>query len=139
MTSLSRYLPLVGRGMMSLLFIGIGIGKITGWQGTAEYIASKHLVGVPLLLALSIAVELAGGASLLLGWKARVGALGLLAYLVPVTLMFHDYWALTGMAAQIELLNFLKNVAIMGGLGLIVAFGPGPISVDSWLRRRRAP
>ncbi len=139
MTALTRILPAVGRCLLSLIFVAIAVGKVTGWSGFSEYMGSKHLVAVPVLLTLSMAVEFAGGLSVLIGWRARYGALLLLVYLIPVTAIFHNFWALQGMQAQIEVVNFLKNVSIMGGLALIVAFGPGPYSVDSWLRRRRNP
>jgi putative oxidoreductase len=137
MTTLTRIFPVVGRVLLSLIFVAIAVGKVAGWSGFSQYMESKHLIAIPVLLTASIAVEFAGGLSVLLGWRARSGALLLLVYLLPVTAVFHNFWALQGMQAQIEVINFLKNVAIMGGLLLIVAFGPGPYSVDSWRRRRR--
>lgn len=137
MTTLTRLFPAVGRALLSLIFIAIGVAKLYGFSGFSQYMEAKHLAAVPVLLTLSIAVELAGGLAVFIGWRARSSALLLLLYLVPVTAVFHDFWAQQGMAAQVELVNFLKNVAIMGGLLLIAAFGPGPYSVDSWLRRKR--
>lgn len=137
MTTLTRLFPAIGRVLLSLIFIAIGIGKIYGWSGFHQYMESKLPVAIPVLLSLSIAVEIAGGLTVLVGWRARSAAFMLLVYLIPVTAVFHNFWAMDGMQAQIELINFLKNIAIMGGLLLIVAFGPGPYSVDSWLRRRR--
>lgn len=137
MTTLTRIFPLVGRVLLSLIFVAIAVGKITGWTGFSEYMGTRHLVAIPVLLTLSMAVEFAGGISVLIGWRARSAALLLLVYLIPVTAIFHNFWAAQGMEAQIEMMNFLKNVAIMGGLLLIAAFGAGPYSVDSWLRRRR--
>jgi putative oxidoreductase len=137
MTTLTRLFPALGRALLSLIFIAIGVAKLYGFSGFSQYMAAKHLAAVPVLLVLSIAVEVAGGLAVLIGWRARSSAVLLLLYLIPVTAVFHDFWAQQDMAAQMELVNFLKNVAIMGGLLLIVAFGPGPYSVDSWLRRKR--
>jgi putative oxidoreductase len=81
-------------------------------------------------------VELIGGASVLLGWKARWGALALIAYLVPVTLVFHNPAGLEGMAAQMEVVQFLKNLAIAGGLLAVASFGPGQIALEGWRARR---
>jgi putative oxidoreductase len=137
MTTLTRLFPVIGRVLLSLIFVAIGVGKLYGWTGFHQYMVAKQLVAIPVLLTLSIAVEIAGGLAVLVGWRARSSAMLLLVYLIPVTLLFHDFWAQQDVQAQIELINFLKNVAIMGGLLLIAAFGPGPFSVDSWLRRRR--
>ncbi|HEX7927050.1 MAG TPA: DoxX family protein [bacterium] len=136
MTTLTRLFPVVGRLLLSSIFVLIGVGKLYGWNGFAQYMDAKHLPAIPVLLTMSIAVEIAGGSALLVGWRARSAALLLIAYLVPVTLQFHNFWALTDAQAQVELVNFLKNIAIMGGLLMVAAFGPGPFSVDSWLRRR---
>jgi putative oxidoreductase len=138
MTTLTRIFPLVGRVLLSLIFVAIAIGKVRGWSGFSEYMVSKQLPLIPVLLAVSLVVELAGGLSILLGWRARLGALVLLVYLIPVTVLFHNFWQSQGVQVVIEGMSFLKNVAIMGGLLLIVAFGPGPFSVDSWRRRRIA-
>jgi putative oxidoreductase len=90
----------------------------------------------PVLLAGAVALELAGAISLLTGWRARAGAVALIAFLVPVTLVFHAFWAAHGPEAQLQTAQFLKNVAIGGGLLAILAAGPGAVSVDA--RRRRA-
>jgi putative oxidoreductase len=131
MGKVERYAPLVGRILLSVLFLLSGFGKITGWGTTAGYMASKGMPLVPFFLAMAILFELGGGLSVLFGFWARLGALALFVYLIPTTLIFHNFWAYTGMERQMNQINFLKNLAIMGGLLMVVAFGPGPLSVDA--------
>lgn len=125
-----RYVSLAGRILLSLIFVISGIEKILGWSGTAAYMASTGMPLVPLLLTLAILVEVGGGLALLIGFKARLAALALLAFLIPTTLTFHNFWVYQGAAREAQLVNFLKNLAIMGGLAMVVAHGPGSVSVD---------
>ena len=131
---------LAGRILLSAIFVIAGISKFADWQGTAQYMAAHHVPLIPLTLPLAAVVELCCGFSLLLGLGSRWMALALFLFLTPVTLMFHNFWAYAGIEQQHQLQNFFKNLAIMGGLALIVGLGPGSASLDHWLaRRRRAP
>jgi putative oxidoreductase len=112
----ARYLVVSGRVLLSVIFLLSGLTKITDWDGTTQYMASKELPLIPLLLVAAIITELAGGLSVLLGWKTRWGALLLFLYLIPTTLVFHNFWALSGTEMQMQLMHFLKNLSIMGGL-----------------------
>jgi putative oxidoreductase len=87
------------------------------------------------LLAAATVLEILGAISVLTGWKTRWGAAALVAFLVPVTLVFHNFWAYQGAEAQLQTIQFLKNVSIGGGLLAIFAAGPGALSVDA--RRSR--
>jgi len=129
---------LAGRILLSAIFIIAGITKFADWQTTAHYMESHHIPLIPLLLPAAALVELCCGFSLLLGLGSRWMALALFLFLTPVTLIFHDFWAYTGIEQQHQLQNFFKNFAIMGGLALIVGLGPGPASLDHWLSRRQA-
>jgi len=122
--------PLVGRGLLSVIFLLSGVGKLADWSGTAGYMASKHMPAVPFFLLAAVTFELLGGLSVLTGFKARWGALALIVFLIPVTLIFHNFWAYEGMEQKTQMINFLKNLAIMGGLLMVAANGAGPISVD---------
>ncbi len=128
---MERYFSVVGRILLSLIFLLSGIGKIADWPGTAGYMASMGMPAIPFFLTMALLFELAGGVSLLVGFKARLGALGLIVFLIPTTLIFHNFWAYAGMERQMQLINFLKNLAILGGLSLVAAFGPGPASLDA--------
>ena len=128
MNALDRFGPLVGRCLLGLLFIVSGIGKITGYSATAGYMAGHGLPFVALLLPLTILVELGGGLMLVFGWHARRAALVLLLFLIPTTLIFHNFWAVPAEQMQGQKINFLKNLAIMGGMLYVTVFGSGPLS-----------
>ena len=130
MLSANRFLPLAGRILLSLIFLASGFSKISGWEMTKSYMASEGIPLVSLMLLGAIAVEIAGGLSVLLGFKARIGAIALFLFLIPTTLIFHEFWTLDGMEQQMQMAMFFKNMAIMGALLLVAYWGPGPISLD---------
>lgn len=134
MTRIERYAPLAGRILLSLIFLLSGIGKIGNFAGTAGYMAAKGMPLVPLLLLGAIAFEIGGGLSLLVGYKARLGALLLIVFLVPTTVIFHNFLAAQGPEREMQMVNFLKNLGILGGLSLVLAYGSGPLSIDSRTR-----
>jgi putative oxidoreductase len=121
---------LAGRILLALIFIISGYGKITGFAGTAAYMASKGLPFADVLLVLTILVELGGGALIALGWKARWAAGVVFLFLIPVTLVFHNPAGLDAAQAQQQMIQLLKNASIMGGMLGLFAFGPGRFSID---------
>lgn len=127
---LANAAALVGRILIAIIFIKAGFGKIGGWEGTAGYMASKGMPLVPLLLALTILIELGGGLLLAVGYKARWVALAIFLFLIPVTVIFHPFWGIDAAQVQNQMNHFLKNVAIMGGMLMVFAFGPGAYSLD---------
>lgn len=122
--------PLVARILMALIFLESGASKLTGWSATAAMMQAQGLSYVPLLLAGAIVVELGGGLMLLFGFKARLAALLLFLYLIPTTPLFHAFWRADAAQAMLQRIEFLKNLAIMGGLLEMVAYGPGRLSLD---------
>jgi len=128
---LKQYGPLMGRILLSVIFIISGITKITGFEGTSGYMASKGLPMVEVLLVLTIIIELGGGLMILLGWQARWAATAIFLFLIPVTLIFHPFWAFEGQEGMQQFHSFFKNTAIMGGMVYIMAFGSGPFSMGS--------
>jgi putative oxidoreductase len=92
--------------------------------------ASKGLPMVQVLLVLTILIELGGGLLLAVGWKARWAALAIAAFLVPVTVIFHAFWGIPADQVMNQSNHFFKNVAIIGGMLMVFAFGPGAYSVD---------
>jgi putative oxidoreductase len=113
---------LTGRIFVATIFLASAFGKITNFQGTTEYMALHGMPMVDLLCLAAIAVEVMGGLSLVLGYYARWGAVALLVFMVPATLIFH--------LSPDQRIQLLKNMAIIGGLLQIAAFGPGEISLD---------
>jgi putative oxidoreductase len=126
---IAKFGPLVGRIMLALLFILAGWSKMNGLdfslnEGTLAYMSSKGLPMAEVLLVLTIIIEFGGGLLILLGWQARWAALAIFLFLIPVTVIFHPFWADPG-----EFNVFFKNLAIMGGMLYIVVHGSGPYSL----------
>jgi putative oxidoreductase len=126
----SKHVILIGRILLSLIFLISAAGKLFNFTGTAGMMSAKGFPVASLFLVGAIAFELLGGLSVLTGFKARLGAAVLIIFLIPTTLIFHNFWAVQGMEQQMQVANFLKNIAIAGGLALVVAFGSGPLSID---------
>jgi len=129
--------PLAGRSALALIFIVSGLGKLADPAATGAYIASKGLPLATLLAVLAGALEVAGGLSVALGARARWGAIALAAFLVPVTIIFHNPAGLEGMALQMEMVQVFKNLAILGGLLTVASLGAGPVSLDARFAARR--
>lgn len=125
-----RFIPLLGR----LLFVAIFLKSVPN-QFKEQSIAFVSEQGIPfagVVVPFSGFLALAGGLSVLLGWRAKLGAWLLVAFLVPVTLLMHPFWAVSDpAAAAMQEVMFLKNVSMLGGALLIAYFGAGPISMDA--------
>ena len=129
-TNLQDFAATTGRILLALIFVISGWGKITGFAGTAGYIASKGMPMPEVMAAGAIAVEFLGGLALMAGYKTRWAALVIFLFLIPTTLIFHNPAGLTGQEAQGQMINLMKNLAIMGGMLMLFAFGPGKYSID---------
>ncbi|MDY7014075.1 MAG: DoxX family protein [Cyanobacteriota bacterium] len=119
-----KYLPLTARIFIAIIFLNSGVGKILGFSGTQAMMSGKGLPAAGLLLVGTIAFQLLGGLSLVLGYKIKWGAILLILFLIPATLVFHSP------LNPEEFTNFLKNLALIGGLLLLVERGAGPLSLD---------
>jgi putative oxidoreductase len=128
----STYLPFIGRVLIAVPFLLSGIGKIAAPAFTEGSIAS---VGLPMPLvayAIAVVVEVGGSLLLLLGVKTGLTAVALAIFTLATAFAFH-----TNFADQNQMIHFLKNVIIVGGLLQVAAFGAGKFSVDAWLDHRR--
>ncbi len=128
-------LTLLGRLMLAPIFLSAAYNHITGFAGAKGHMAGKMplplsdaMLGV--LLWIAIALLVVGGLLLLLGWQGRLGALLLVLFMVPVTLTMHSFWNVPADQVQMQTLSFMKNFAVVGGLLFVMAFGPGPFSID---------
>ncbi len=151
--SMGAYLTAgLGRMMLSLIFIVLGIASLFNWEDTEAdfvsvlsnwelYAGNMDEAGnlFPLLIAsvriwaiLGIIFQLLGGILVFFGIQVRMGALLLLLHLIPVTILYHHFWFLDGQAMNRSLVLFLKNLSIIGGLFILLALGRGQI-------RERAP
>ena len=126
----ARYLPLVGRLMLGLPFAMSGLGKLGAYGATTGMIAAVGLPFPSLAFAVAVALELGGGLLLIAGYRARYVAAALALFSLVTAISFHSNFA-----DQNQMIHFLKNVMMAGGLLQIAAFGAGALSVDN---RRKA-
>jgi putative oxidoreductase len=128
--TLQNPLSLTGRLLFALLFLPAGISKLTGFAGTVGYISS---VGLPLpqvAAVLALSLEIIGGVALLLGVGTRLAALALALFTLVASFFFHNYWAAPEAQQFVQQLMFFKNIAVVGGLLSVAAWGAGAWSVD---------
>lgn len=129
MNTLNEFGPLLGRVLIALIYLISGFQKITGFESTVGYIASKGLP-LPQIAAIgAIIVELGGGTMLVLGWNARWAAVALCVFTAMAGLIFHNFWAVPAVEASNQMTHFLKNVCILGGLVYVLVHGSGPLSI----------
>jgi putative oxidoreductase len=126
----TRYLPLSGRVLIGLPFLMSGLGKLATYGPTTAYITSVGLPLAPLGWLIAVAFEVGGGLLLLLGFRVRGVAAGLAAFTVATAVFFHHHFA-----DQNQMIHFLKNIMIIGGLLQIAHFGAGRYSLDAWRSR----
>ena len=133
MGSLNSVASILGRIMLATIFLMSAIGnKIPKFNDVAGYMASEGVPIPKVMLAGAIVFLLAGSVSLILGFKARIGATLLLIFLVLATYYFHDFWTVEdAMQKQNEMIQFMKNMALAGAMLIVAANGAGPGSVDS--------
>jgi putative oxidoreductase len=126
----TRYLPFIGRVLIGLPFAMSGLSKLAAYSKTTAMIAAAGLPFPPLAFAVAVAIELGGGLLLVLGYHVRPIALALAIFSVAAAVSFHSNFA-----DQNQMIHFLKNVMMAGGLLQIVAFGAGAISIEQWRRK----
>ncbi|NDK55754.1 DoxX family protein [Pontibacter fetidus] len=106
----------VSRILIGVTFLIAGLHKALFWDGPAMWMASKGLPFVPLLLGTAMVTELAGALLLFAGFKVKQVAIVLILLLLPMTLLMHTFWNMEGMMQQTAVMDFIQNIAIMGGL-----------------------
>ena len=136
MNSANDISTLAGRILISVMFLISGFFKVGGYAQIVGYATAVHLPAPGVAIALAAAVELACGLAILAGFKTRFAAWLLFLYLIPVTYFFHNFWAVQGQEQQTQMVNFLKNVAIMGGLLVLSVNGAGAYSADRALAKK---
>jgi putative oxidoreductase len=150
MSFLQSLVALLARVLLSQIFILAGLNHLSNWSGTIQYMTSKgmalqDILGgsgvafVHVMLAEATAFLLIGGLSVLLGFRARGGAALLVLFLIPATLIFHDFWSCDADDPQRvpQMMHFMKNTGLAGGALMVLAFGSGVLSLDRFWRRRR--
>ncbi len=115
----------IGRILLALIFFMSGTGKIFDFAGTEAYMAQHGMTMTSVLLTAAIVLEIGGAVMIFLGYYTRLGALLLIVFLIPATFIFH-----TNFEDKIQMIMFMKNLSIMGGLLVLLAQGPGNFSID---------
>jgi putative oxidoreductase len=131
-----KFLPLLGRFLLALIFVQAGINKL---GNAAPVMANMTSHGIPLpniLVWGAVALELGGGLMLMAGLLTRWVALAFFFYVLMLAFVFHPYWAVPEAAARAQRAEFFGHLAIMGGMLYVVAFGAGAWSLDAIMGRR---
>ncbi|MGU7782015.1 DoxX family protein [Burkholderia sp. PU8-34] len=121
---------LAARVLLMVLFVLFGWQKLVGFSGTVAYMAATGSSSPELQAGIAVAVELVGGLLIAIGFYTRPLALAFALYSLATAIIGHRYWAMHGMDQFMAMINFYKNVSIMGGLLLLALTGPGKYSVD---------
>ena len=129
--ALQKPLTLIGRVLLAALFLPAGLSKIGGFAGTVGYIGSKGLPMAEVTAVIAILVEVGGGLALIAGLGTRLAALALAVFTLVATFVFHNYWVLPAETQMVQQLMFFKNIAIVGGLLTLAAWGAGGWSLDA--------
>ena len=135
MDFIQKAIYLTGRILMAMYFILPGIMKITGFDGTADYMAAHGMVFIPFFLILTIIIQIGGGLCLAVGYRVQLVSFLLAGLVLVISLVMHNFWTMeAGLQKAHEMQNFIKNMAVMAGL-LLLAGGPQTLSLP-FLNRR---
>jgi putative oxidoreductase len=130
-------MALIGRFLLAAIFVMSGISKLTDIPGTVAHMTQAGIPYADTLAVVAGVSELLGAAALVFGLLARAGAVGLILFMIPTTLIFHAFWSFEGKERMPQMLNFMKNMAIIGGLAMVAGLGAGRLSLDHLVRRSR--
>jgi putative oxidoreductase len=122
---MNKISQLVARIFLGQIFLISGFQKIGGYEGTQGYMEA---MGVPgMLLPLVIALEVVGGLAIVAGWQTKLASMALAAFTLAAAMIFHNNFS-----DQIQMIMFMKNIAITGGFMLLIAYGAGAYSIDGY-------
>ena len=146
MNTFQVFIAFIGRVCLSLIFLLSAINEMMHWQVSEQYFLSSFsqwmnyyqanpvvtsvltnlLPWLPIIMLVGLAFKVIGALLIIIGWKVRFGAFLLILFLVPASLLIHHFWGMTEDEKPIEVIMFLKNLSIFGGLLVLLAFGKGP-------------
>jgi putative oxidoreductase len=130
--------PLIGRWVLAWFFLSEAFAMAGRWDATLLGMAAKEIPAAPLLLALALLAMVLGSLALLLGYHTRHGAMLLFAFTMIVTVLMHDFWRIDNPAVRAADYDiFARNIAIAGGLLLLVGMGPGKFAIDNRGQKKR--
>lgn len=128
---MDKTISLIARVLLALIFVMAGVGKLgAGYAATQGYMVTMGVPGG--LLPLVILLEIGAGLALIIGWQARWAAVALAAFCLMTAVIFHSHFG-----DQMQVMLFMKNLAISGGLMLLFVHGAGSLSLDHWLLQRQ--
>lgn len=130
---------LAGRILLAAIFFVSGFAKLADTSGTAAHMEGMGIPYAHTLAIIAGIAEVAGAISIASGLLARIGGIGLVLFLIPTTLIFHAFWNYEGAERLGQMVNFLKNLGLAGGLLMIIANGAGRYSIDAAIRRPQEP
>jgi putative oxidoreductase len=130
-SSANSITPLIGRILLSVLFLTSASFKFMAYSNMVAYATAKGVPMAGIGVAFAAAIELLGGLAILAGFQAKTVGWFLFLYLIPTTFFFHNFWGVPAAEQQNTMIHFLKNLGIMGGLLLLAANGAGGYSVDA--------
>lgn len=131
-------MALIGRILIAAIFLLSGFSKLTDLPGTVKHMAAMGIPYPDTLALVAGSAEILGAIAIATGFLTRLASLGLILFMIPTTLIFHAFWNYTGEERLPQMVNFMKNVAITGGLAVLMAQGAGRLSIDHRIRRARA-
>ncbi len=124
--------PMLGRWVIAWFFLSEAYTRASNWDATISLMAMKHIPDAPPLFALALLAMTVGGLSLLFGYHVRHAAMVLFAFTIATTVLMHDFWKITDVIERADAYDiFARNMAIAGGLLLLVGMGAGPLAIDN--------
>lgn len=130
MSNQNDLLSLVGRVLLALMFLIGGVDKIMGLEGTMKYMQANAVPMTSIAIYVAIVIEIGMGLLLVAGFKTRWAAAVLIVFIVAAEYFFHQYWNLEGQPRGTQRIFFYKNLAVIGGMMMLIVAGPGRYSLD---------
>lgn len=136
-SQVTAVVSVLGRVMLATIFLLSAVGnKIPNFQGVAGYMASEGVPAPQVMLAGAIVFLIVGSLSVVTGYKIRIGASLLLVFLILATYFFHDFWTMDGADREAQMIQFMKNLSLMGAMVFLIANGPGAGSLEQKLAKK---
>lgn len=124
------WVALIGRWLVSAIFVMSGFEKLGGFAGSVAYAQGAGLPMPQVAVAIALVIELVGGLMVLVGFRARLGAFAVAVFSATAAFAFHRYWSLPADKQTLDFLFFWKDLGLAGGMLMVMAFGPGRLSID---------
>lgn len=131
MSNQNDLLSLVGRILLALMFLIGGVDKVMGMEGTLKYMTANGVPMANIAIYAAILIEIGAGLLLVIGYQTRWAAAVLIVFIIAAEFFFHQYWNLEGQPRGLQRVIFYKNLAVLGGMMMLIVAGPGRYSLDA--------